>query len=73
MKILELKDVHYTYRTQYQQTEALKGINYSFDTGKVNAIVGKSGSGKTTLLSLMAGLDLLLRGKCSAMAYPQPK
>lgn len=63
MKILELRDVHYTYRTQYQQTEALKGINYSFDTGKVNAIVGKSGSGKTTLLSLMAGLDLPTKGE----------
>lgn len=63
MKILELKDVHYTYRTQYQQTEVLKGINYSFETGQVNAIVGKSGSGKTTLLSLMAGLDLPTQGE----------
>ena len=63
MKILELRDVHYTYQSKYQQTEALKGINYSFDTGKVNAIVGKSGSGKTTLLSLMAGLDLPTQGE----------
>ena len=63
MKILELKNVHYTYQTKYQQTEALKGINYSFDTGLVTAVVGKSGSGKTTLLSLLAGLDLPTQGE----------
>lgn len=63
MSILKLKDVCYTYRTQYQQVEALKGISYVFDTGKMYAIMGKSGSGKTTLLSLMAGLDLPTRGE----------
>jgi len=63
MAILELKDVRYTYQTQYQKVEALKGISHSFDAGKVHAIVGRSGSGKTTLLSLMAGLDLPTGGE----------
>lgn len=63
MAILELKDVKYTYQTQYQKVEALKGITHSFDTGAVHAIMGKSGSGKTTLLSLMAGLDLPTEGE----------
>jgi len=58
MSILELQEVRYTYQTQYQKVEALKGVSYVFESGKVYAIVGKSGSGKTTLLSLMAGLDL---------------
>ncbi len=58
MAILELNDVRYTYQTQYQKVDALKGITHSFEAGKVHAIVGRSGSGKTTLLSLMAGLDL---------------
>ena len=57
MATLVLRDVRYTYKTQYQKVEALKGISHSFDSGKVHAIVGRSGSGKTTLLSLMAGLD----------------
>ena len=57
MATLELRDVRYTYQTQYQKVEALKGITHSFEAGKVHAIVGRSGSGKTTLLSLMAGLD----------------
>ena len=63
MAILQLRDVRYTYQTQYQKVEALKGINHAFDSGKVHAIVGRSGSGKTTLLSLMAGLDLPTGGE----------
>ena len=63
MGVLQLKEVCYTYQTQYKKVEALKGISTSFDAGKVYAIVGKSGSGKTTLLSLLAGLDLPTQGE----------
>jgi len=63
MSVLQLQNVRYTYQTQYQKVDALKGISYTFEEGKVHAIVGKSGSGKTTLLSLMAGLDLPTGGK----------
>lgn len=63
MDILELREVGYTYRTQYQQVEALRGVSHSFGPGAVHAIMGRSGSGKTTLLSLMAGLDLPTAGQ----------
>lgn len=63
MSILEIRNVSYTYKTQYQETEALKNISLSFEEGLVYAITGKSGSGKTTLLSLMAGLDLPTDGE----------
>ena len=46
MNILELREVSYIYRTQYQRVEALKGISHSFETGKLHAIMGRSGSGK---------------------------
>lgn len=62
MHIMQLENVCYTYQTQFQKVDALKGISFDFDAGKVYAIVGKSGSGKTTLLSLMAGLDLPTEG-----------
>ena len=73
MSVLELKDVCYTYQTQYQQVQALKGITHSFDGGQLHAIVGKSGSGKTTLLSLMAGLDLPTSGQvlCEGVSTAQ--
>lgn len=59
MKILELKNVNFTYdKTKY----VLKDINISFETGKTYGIFGKSGAGKSTLLSLMAGLESCKEG-----------
>lgn len=63
MKILELRNVSYSYNSKYQQVDAVKHINCAFEQGKVYAIVGKSGSGKSTLLSLLAGLDVPTSGQ----------
>ena len=63
MKILELRDVSYSYNGQYQHVDAIKQVSCSFEQGKVYAIVGKSGSGKSTLLSLLAGLDVPASGQ----------
>lgn len=63
MAILEVHDVKFSYRTRYHRVDALKGVSYTFEEGKVYALVGKSGSGKSTLLSLMAGLDLPQAGE----------
>lgn len=63
MSILEIRNVSYTYQSQYQKTDALKNVSLTFEPGSVYAITGKSGSGKTTLLSLMAGLDLPTQGE----------
>ena len=63
MSVIELHDVKYVYQSKYQRVEALRGISYNFQPGKVYAIMGSSGCGKTTLLSLMAGLDVPTEGK----------
>lgn len=63
LKILELRNVSYSYNSKYQQVDAVKHINCAFEQGKVYAIVGKSGSGKSTLLSLLAGLDVPTSGQ----------
>lgn len=63
MQILSAKNVQYKYRTKYQTVHALKGVDLSFEQGKVYAIVGSSGCGKTTLLSLLAGLDIPTEGE----------
>jgi ABC-type sugar transport system ATPase subunit len=39
----------------YPGTRALDDISISFDSGKVNALVGKNGSGKSTLVKIFAG------------------
>jgi ribose transport system ATP-binding protein len=39
----------------YPGTRALDDISTTFDSGKVNALVGKNGSGKSTLVKIFAG------------------
>ena len=63
MNILELRDVAYSYNSQFQRVNVIENVNCSFEQGKVYAIVGKSGSGKSTLLSLLAGLDVPRSGE----------
>lgn len=63
MEILQAQNVHYIYQSIYQKVHAVKGIDFTFQSGKFYAIVGKSGCGKTTFLSLLAGLDLPTEGK----------
>ena len=62
MSVIELQDVKYVYQSQYQRVEALRGVSYAFEPGRVYAVMGSSGGGKTTLLSLMAGLDVPTEG-----------
>lgn len=73
MSILKLDNVKYTYKTQYQTVNAVRGVSYEFEAGKVYAVMGKSGSGKTTLLSLMAGLDLPTEGQVIYNGEPTEK
>jgi phospholipid/cholesterol/gamma-HCH transport system ATP-binding protein len=39
-------------RKSFDDTEVLKGISTTFETGKVNLVIGQSGSGKTVFLNL---------------------
>ena len=52
MEILRLENLSFAYGKK----QVLSNINYTFETGKIYAIVGKSGAGKTTLLSVISGL-----------------
>ncbi len=63
MPILEVKDVHYSYRSRNSEHEVLRGADCAFHAGTTYSIVGRSGSGKSTLLTLMAGLDIPSAGE----------
>lgn len=43
-------------RKSFADKEVLKGIDFTFNTGSVNMIIGGSGSGKTVLLKCIVGL-----------------
>ncbi|MFR2723230.1 MAG: ATP-binding cassette domain-containing protein [Thomasclavelia ramosa] len=61
--ILNFEDVSYHYLDGSSNVSILNKANYSFEKGKIYAIVGASGSGKTTTIVLAGGLDKPKGGK----------
>ena len=59
--MLEIRNVYYTYKSKKSKT-ILNGVSAVFEEGVFYSIIGASGAVKTTLLSLLAGLDVPLRG-----------
>ena len=47
----------------FGETQVLKDINFLFEKGKTNLIIGKSGAGKTVLLKILVGLYPPSNGK----------
>jgi phospholipid/cholesterol/gamma-HCH transport system ATP-binding protein len=41
----------------FNEQKVLKGINFTFEAGKTNLIIGRSGAGKTVLLKILVGLQ----------------
>ena len=59
--MLEIKNIYYAYKSKKDKT-ILNDISATFKDGVFYSIVGSSGAGKTTLLSLLAGLDIPVKG-----------
>ncbi len=55
-KILEIKNLSYTYHSLDGETQALKNISFGMEEGEFLSVVGPSGCGKSTLLSIICGL-----------------
>ena len=52
--ILELQDLHTTFKTDKGDVAAVNGVNFVLEPGKTLGIVGESGSGKSvTAYSIM--------------------
>jgi len=50
--MIEVKNIN----KSFENNHVLKGITFTFESGKTNLIIGASGSGKTTLIKCMVGL-----------------
>ncbi len=55
--MIEVQDVHKSFRSGDRMIEALRGVSCRIPRGRLAFIVGPSGSGKSTLLYLLGALD----------------
>ena len=55
--MIEIKDLHKSYKMGTNSLHVLKGINFEVSEGEMVAIMGSSGSGKSTLLNILGILD----------------
>lgn len=55
--MIEIKDLHKSYKMGSNSLHVLKGINFKVEAGELVAIMGSSGSGKSTLLNILGMLD----------------
>ncbi len=55
--MIEIKDLHKSYKMGNNTLHVLKGLNFSIKEGELVAIMGSSGSGKSTLLNILGMLD----------------
>ncbi|MCP1111509.1 putative ABC transport system ATP-binding protein [Lachnospiraceae bacterium PF1-21] len=55
--ILKAEDIKKTYLAGEKKINALRGIDFQFESDTFYVIIGKSGSGKSTLLHVLSGMD----------------
>ena len=56
-EIMELKDIHRSFKLGRTTQDILQGIDLTIHQGEMLLLLGKSGSGKTTLLNQLGGID----------------
>jgi len=68
--MIEIKDLHKSYKMGKNSLHVLKGINFSVQEGELVSIMGSSGSGKSTLLNILGMLDEADQGSYTLDGVP---
>jgi len=55
-KIIEVKNLHVSFKTQNGRVEAIRGASFDLYEGETLAIVGESGSGKSVTTKVLMGI-----------------
>ena len=61
--MIELKELHKSYRTRRKTVEVLKSISLTIPDGAFVMLLGESGSGKSTLCNILGMLDTASAGE----------
>ncbi|MBN2143245.1 MAG: ABC transporter ATP-binding protein [Candidatus Aureabacteria bacterium] len=62
MDIIEIKNLKKNYTLGKTLVPALRGLNFTVETGDLLSVIGPSGSGKTTLLNIIGCIDFPTEG-----------
>lgn len=68
--MIEIENLHKSYKTGASALHVLKGINFSVKEGELVSIMGSSGSGKSTLLNILGMLDEADKGSYTLDGFP---
>lgn len=56
--MIELRQVHKSYRTKHGATDVLRGVDFKVSAGEKVAILGRNGAGKSTMVRILSGAEL---------------
>ncbi|MDX8366358.1 ABC transporter ATP-binding protein [Cytobacillus sp. IB215665] len=62
-KLLEVKDLYFSFDTFEGEVEAIRGVSFEVKKGEVIALVGESGSGKSVTSQTIVGLNPMPPGR----------
>lgn len=71
---IEVRDLVKTYRTPFRRrrVEALRGVSFRVERGRVFGFLGPNGAGKTTTIRVLMGLIRATSGSCAIMGHALP-
>lgn len=69
IKRIELRNVSFSYSAG-PENNVLRGIDLTFEAGKIYALVGKSGTGKTTLIDILLRFYRTTEGELFLNGHP---
>ena len=62
-KAVSLKDVYFTYGSGKSETEALRGLSFDVEYGKITGVLGPNGSGKSTSFKILSTQLIASKGQ----------
>lgn len=69
MSIIECHNIAKRFRRGKTHFDALSGIDFELEAGKITGLLGPDGAGKTTLLRILAGLVVPDGGNASVLGF----